>query len=519
MGHFGVVRHPSGVLEEGLETQQMAEALGDEGMVGWLDLEAPSPGDLQTLERLFDFHPLAIEDAENPETRPKIEEYDNFLFVVTRGINHNPDASALDLIPLYAFLNRHVIVTVHSRPMRSVATAIERLRRHPQLLQSGPDRLLHHLLDYVIDYYFPVIDAVEDRIEELGDEVFAARKELIAIRRSLGPLREVVTTLMSGVPYVDDDLRPFFRDVYDHVLRLLDELETNRDVVGGLLESYLSQAANRMNAVMKRLTALAMIGLPFTMVSGYFGMKLRGDAVAEAAVGHHGGDSPHVRALGRSALLLQAERLAVSEGRGQRRRRAGRCGAAGAALALAAVLPWGAPRPASALVGDLTPDGIREAITAGIAAITQDDFAEEWQLRLPGGEDIVVSTPFSRLALTARQVAMKGETLTEKQQKDQIDRGKGRIQLLVTMHGGPSRTFARFYTPVLQVDGREIKASFVQNERTPIPEEDGRLAARNVYVFPLEGLPKGGIVTLVVRDAPPEQKEVLRAKLDLGKFR
>jgi magnesium transporter len=78
---------------------------------------------------------------------------------------------------------------------------------------------------------------------------------------------------MSGVPYVDDDLRPFFRDAYDHVLRLLDELETNRDVVGGLLESYLSQAANRMNAVMKRLTALAMIGLPFTVVSGYFGMN------------------------------------------------------------------------------------------------------------------------------------------------------------------------------------------------------------------------------------------------------
>jgi magnesium transporter len=76
---------------------------------------------------------------------------------------------------------------------------------------------------------------------------------------------------VSGVPYLDDDLRPFFRDAYDHVLRLLDELETNRDVVGGLLESYLSQAANRMNAVMKRLTALAMIGLPFTVVSGYFG--------------------------------------------------------------------------------------------------------------------------------------------------------------------------------------------------------------------------------------------------------
>ena len=206
-------------------------------------------------------------------------------------------------------------------------------------------------------------------------------------------------------------------------------------------------------------------------------------------------------------------------GRRRRARGGGQRGVAGAGLALATLLLWSAPRPVPALVGDLTADGIREAIDAGVAAVTQDEFPEEWQLQLPGGEDIVVSTPFSRLALTARQIAMKGDVLTEKQQKEQIDRGKGRIQLLVTMHGGPSRTFARFYTPVLQVNGKEIKASFVQNERTPIPGEDGRLAARNVYVFPLEGLPKNGTVTLVVRDAPPEQKEVLRAKLDLSKFR
>ena len=189
------------------------------------------------------------------------------------------------------------------------------------------------------------------------------------------------------------------------------------------------------------------------------------------------------------------------------------------ALALATALGCGLPGSAAALVGDLDEGGIREAIEAGIASITQDDFAEEWQLRLPGGEEVVVTTPFSRLALAARHATMKGEALTEKQQKEQIDRGKGRIQLLVTMRGGPSRNFARFYQPVLVVDGREVKASFVQNERTPLVQEDGRLAARNVYVFPLEGLPTNGAVTLVVRGAPPEQKEVLRAKIDLGKFR
>jgi magnesium transporter len=285
VGHYGVVRRESGALEEGLDAPQIAEALGDRGTVGWLDLEAPSTEEICALEGLFGIHPLAIEDAQNADTRPKIEEYDNFLFVVTRGINQNPGESALDLIPLSIFLNRHFIVTVHFRPMRSVGTAIERLRKHPELLKSGPDRLLHHLLDHVIDAYFPIMDALEDRIEELEDEVFqepragllerifATRKELVALRRSLAPLREVVASLMSGLPYVDDDLRPFFRDAYDHVLRLLDELETNRDILGGLLESYLSQASNRMNAIMKRLTALAMIGLPFTVVSGYFGMN------------------------------------------------------------------------------------------------------------------------------------------------------------------------------------------------------------------------------------------------------
>ena len=199
--------------------------------------------------------------------------------------------------------------------------------------------------------------------------------------------------------------------------------------------------------------------------------------------------------------------------------RPGQTGArVGAALFVSVLLLWGPPRPVLALVGDLSEAGIREATDAGIASVTQDDFGEEWQLRLPSGEDIVVSTPFSRLALAARQAAMKGESLTEKQQKEQIDRGKGRIQLLVTMHGGPSPTFARFYQPVLIVDGREVKASFVQNERTPLVQEDGRLAARNVYVFPLEGLPNG-VVTLVVKGAPPEQKDVLRARIDLGKFR
>jgi len=200
-------------------------------------------------------------------------------------------------------------------------------------------------------------------------------------------------------------------------------------------------------------------------------------------------------------------------------RRRGRVGVRGGAFGVGLALGLlGAPGSTPALVGDLSPAGIGEAIDAGIASITQEDFAEEWQLRLPGGEEVVVSTPFSRLALAARQAAMKGESLTEKQQQEQVDRGKGRIQLLVTMYGR-ARDFARWYQPVLLVGGREVKASFAQNERTPLRLEDGRYAARNVYVFPLEGLPTAGAVILVVRGPPPDHKEVLRAALDLGRFR
>jgi hypothetical protein len=188
--------------------------------------------------------------------------------------------------------------------------------------------------------------------------------------------------------------------------------------------------------------------------------------------------------------------------------------ALGASLAAAAALPL----PAAALLGDLSPSGVQEAIDAGTAALAQDDFADEWRLALPGGEEIVVATPFSRLALAARQAAMRGESLSERQRQEQIDRGKGRIQLLVTMFGR-ERDFARWYQPTLRVGDRDLKAAFAQNERSPLPLPSGGYAARNVYVFPLEGLPRAGRVTLIVRGAPPEQKEVLRATIDLGKFR
>ncbi len=185
----------------------------------------------------------------------------------------------------------------------------------------------------------------------------------------------------------------------------------------------------------------------------------------------------------------------------------------GAALALLLA----GPSPARALIPDLSPRDVEQALETGRQAVAQEEFGDEWRVALPDGGEIVVTTPFSRLAQAARQAAFKGEPLTDKQRQEAIDRGKGKIQLLVAIFG-PRRDFARWYQPVLRVDGREVKAAFTQNERTARRLEDGRYLAQNVYVFPLEGIPARGTVTLVVRHAV-EQKEVLRAPLDLSKMR
>lgn len=175
------------------------------------------------------------------------------------------------------------------------------------------------------------------------------------------------------------------------------------------------------------------------------------------------------------------------------------------------------PVPVAALIPALAERDVQEALEVGRKGIAQEEFGEEWRVALPDGGEIVVTTPFSRLAAAGRQAAFKGEPLSDRQRQEQLDRGKGKLQLLVTMFG---RTvdFARWYQPVLRVEGRDVKPTFTQNERTALRLEDGRYAARNIYVFPVEGLPARGTVTLVVRQTV-EQREVLRVPLDLSRMR
>ncbi len=175
------------------------------------------------------------------------------------------------------------------------------------------------------------------------------------------------------------------------------------------------------------------------------------------------------------------------------------------------------PRDTAAILPELSAGDIKRAIDEGSRAIAQEEAGDEWRMRLPGGEEVVVTTPFSRLWHAARQAAFKGEPLSDKQLQEQLERGKGKLQLVVTMYGRQV-DFARWYQPVLRSGRSEIKATFTQNERTALPVENGRFAARNVYVFPIEGLPVQGTATLVVQHSI-DRKEILRAPLDLSRMR
>lgn len=172
--------------------------------------------------------------------------------------------------------------------------------------------------------------------------------------------------------------------------------------------------------------------------------------------------------------------------------------------------------PGEAVYFDLGPKQVEEAIEEGRDSITQEEFGQEWRVRLSGGEEVVVTTPFARVALAARHAAFKGEPLQEKEIQTQLDRGKGRLQFWVSVYG-PRLDFARWYTAVLRVGRREIKTTFAQNERTALRLEDGRYLARSIYVFPTEGLTPTGTVTLVVQTR--EGQEVLRTPVNLGAMR
>ena len=285
---FSVYRSPEGQVSRNLHPAKLAEALKEGGQL-WVDIDSNDRAQHALLEKVFGFHPLAIEDTLSPKTRVKLEEYGATVFIVVRSVRFDSktdDPYDLDTINLYCFMGPRFLVTVHGEPVRAIEEIRQRLERSTDRLDRGIEMILHGTLDTVVDEYIPMVDQVDDLVDNLEErlferydegaikEIFAVKRLVVQLRRHLGPLREVLNVLTNR-PHecIGNQAQLYFRDVYDHTIRIVESLESVRDLVATVLDTYMTQTSNRMNRQMKALSVVATISLPLVAISGFFGMN------------------------------------------------------------------------------------------------------------------------------------------------------------------------------------------------------------------------------------------------------
>ncbi|WP_165553499.1 magnesium/cobalt transporter CorA [Kribbella capetownensis] len=260
-----------------------AERLLASGSFFWIDLHQPTPEDFGVLRDVFRFHPLAIEDSEQFGQRPKIEEYDDFVFLVLYGALPDDDR----LAEVHCFYSERFLITAH----RDAVPALTDVRRHYEARTKSiedPVWLAHRLVDALVDSFFTILVGLDDRIDDLEDEVFlevseaqlheisATKHTLVRIRKVVASQRDVFASLMSGVvvlPGMTHEAERYFRDTYDHLIRIGDLIDTYRELLTASMDVFLSTVSNRQNAVMKQLTIISTVFLPLTFISGFFGQN------------------------------------------------------------------------------------------------------------------------------------------------------------------------------------------------------------------------------------------------------
>jgi magnesium transporter len=284
-----VYRRSDGSCEEGLSMAALKEAAASGEGTLWVDLNVSDPAQAALLKDVFHFHPLAIEDACNPNSRVKVDEYPTFLVVIARVvafIESTEDPYDLETANLTIFITDHVIVSAHLQKLPSVDALLGSLKQNPDLLARGPARVAHFVLDGAIDAYFPVLDRLDEFVddleqrvfgqfdEELLQEIFKVKRLVITLRRYLAPQREVLSQLtMRPSPFLPTEVQLYFRDIYDHMLRITDALDSYRDLLSSTLDSYLTQVSNRLGAVSKGLATVGALSVPFVVIAGVYGMN------------------------------------------------------------------------------------------------------------------------------------------------------------------------------------------------------------------------------------------------------
>ena len=286
---FSMWRAPDGTLHRDLPVSELARVVREGAGTLWVDVDSTHRSQHALLEKVFGFHPLTIEDTLNPQSRVKYEEYASYLFVVARAVRFCEDTSDpydIETLNLYGYLGPTWVVTVHGEGATAVSTVRGRLEASPDLLARGPARLLHAVVDEAVDEFFPVLDRIDEFLDGLEErvfvrfdqaalrDIFAVKRLVLQLRRHLAPQREVLNQLTNRpTELLPAASQVYFRDVYDHVLRINDSIDAYRELLSSTMDSYLSQVSNRLGQSSKALAVVATVTLPFVVVSGMWGMN------------------------------------------------------------------------------------------------------------------------------------------------------------------------------------------------------------------------------------------------------
>jgi magnesium transporter len=279
---------PAGELQINLPLDALDEIIQSCQGLLWVDFEGTPPEeDEPILRQVFGFHPLAIDDALRETHVPKLDDWESYLYIVLNAVKILPDSPGeIELQELDVFLGKCYMVTHHDQKIRAIDDTLVAIQKDERFLKNGIDRVLYRLIDELVNNYMPVVEHLDSAIDQAEDEIFSGaapetlgrifnfKRTVMQLRRAIGPQREVLNKLArDDYPVIDPRTRVYFRDVYDHLVRMHDIIEGIRDLVSGILDTYLSVVNNRMNDIMKTLTVITTLFMPISFIASFFGMN------------------------------------------------------------------------------------------------------------------------------------------------------------------------------------------------------------------------------------------------------
>ncbi|HET7338658.1 MAG TPA: magnesium/cobalt transporter CorA [Candidatus Dormibacteraeota bacterium] len=271
--------------QESTATDQIVRCFSEAKELGfWLDIEAPDEADYQLLENTFKFHPLTIEDIKHQNQRPKVDEYPDYNFTVVFQVLWEHDEAQFHEHHLY--VGSHYLISVHQEHSDALAQVHDRIAKSPELTKGQPAFLTYLVIDGLIDSTFPALEKLDDSVDELEDGIIASatsqlldriyhlKHSVVELRRLLGGQRDVFQALIThGIHVQHADMTLYYRDVYDHIVRQYETVDSLRDLLTSTMDVYLSTVSNRLNQTTKALTVIASLFLPLSFLTGFYGMN------------------------------------------------------------------------------------------------------------------------------------------------------------------------------------------------------------------------------------------------------